>query len=66
MGRITNFLLSRDHLGHRVALKYKGSDMHPSKLGAFLSIAIKVITATYLILKIINLVGMTDPTLTVY
>ena len=66
MGRLHDFFLSRDQLGYNPTLKYKGSDTHHSKVGAFISIGIQVMTATYLILRIISLVAMTDPTITVY
>ena len=66
MGRLAAFLLSCDQLGYNPTLKYKGSDTHHSKVGAFISIAILVMTTTYLILRMISMVAMTDPTITVY
>ena len=40
MGRFLDFILARDELGYDLTLNYKGNDTHPSKVGAFFSIAI--------------------------
>jgi hypothetical protein len=66
MGRLNDFLLSCDQHGYNPTLKFKGSDKHHSKMGAFVSIAIRVLVATYLILRLISMAAMTDPTITVF
>jgi len=48
MGKLIDLLLARDKLGHGLSFNYKGNESHPTKLGAFFSIAIQAMTLIYL------------------
>ena len=39
MGKIEQFLVSRDIFGHKIGVNYKGKDSYQTKLGAFLTFA---------------------------
>jgi len=49
MGKFLDFILSRDKLGHGLSVNYKGSDSHPTKLGALLSIGIQLMAMIYFV-----------------
>ena len=59
--RFRNILMSRDLLGHPLSLNYKGYESFPTKLGAYISIAIQGIVLAYFARKLIALFAMTDP-----
>ena len=63
---LSSFLMSRDVLGHPLSVNYKGSDTFQTKLGAFISICVKALVLTQLILKLLDTVNMSDPSILAY
>ena len=63
---LKDFLLSRDELSHPVTMNYRGGDVFPTKLGAALSIGIKILVLIYLVQDMTELVEMTSPTIESY
>ena len=63
---LLSILLSRDELGHPIMLNYKGDENYPTKLGALLSIAVKVMMLIFLVQKTISVLDMTDPSIDYY
>ena len=55
------FLLSRDLLGHKLLIKYRGNSTYNTYVGSVLSICIYVLVLVQLIQKTANLVDMRDP-----
>ena len=54
-------MLGQDRLGHHFSLNYKGVDTHQTRLGAVLSIGIKILVLIILGVNTIDLIWMTDP-----
>ena len=54
-------LLNLDMFGHPVTLFYQGSDVYKTKLGALISIGVLVLSWSYLYVRIISLLEMSDP-----
>jgi hypothetical protein len=54
-------LLNLDMFGHPVTLFYKGSDVYKTKLGALMSIGVLILSWSYLYVRIVSLVEMSDP-----
>ena len=46
---LLNFLQGFDKFGHSLALTYKGSDKHQTKLGAFITIMIQILVVVQLV-----------------
>ena len=63
---LSSFLMSRDVLGHPLSVNYKGSDTFQTKLGAFISISVQALVLTQLILKLLDLIEMNDPSILAY
>ena len=61
-----SFLLSRDMLGHKIQINYKGNATFNTKLGALMSIFIQVLVLFQLIQLTIDMVQMNDPTILSY
>ena len=55
------FFLARDMLGHPITINYKGEDTYKTKIGAFLSIGVQVMVLIFLTMKMIALIDMSDP-----
>ena len=53
---ILAFLLGFDLMGHNITINFKGNNKHPTKLGAFFSIGIIVLSTIYLVERSISLV----------
>ena len=66
MKSLSSFLMSRDVLGHPLSVNYKGSDTFPTKLGAFISMAVHFLVLAQLGLKLLELVNMSDPSILAY
>ena len=52
------FVLARDSLGHPITMNYRDNDNHPTFLGATLTIVIKSMVLIYLLVVVIDMVGM--------
>lgn len=61
MGGFLNFMLSQDILGHEHSINYMGDVTFNTKLGALLSIIIKILVLYQLVEKSIELLAMSDP-----
>lgn len=66
MGKFIDLILSRDVFGHPLSVNYKGSDIFQTKIGAFFSIVTQLMTLGILVIKSIELVNMSDPSLQLY
>ena len=63
---LTDFLLSRDELSHPVTMNYRGSDVIPTKLGATMSVGIKILVLIYLVQAFNEVFEMRQPTIESY
>ena len=63
---LSTFLINRDNLGHPITVNYKGSDTYQTKLGGFFTIGIRAMMLIYLLITVIALVSMSDPTIITY
>ena len=50
-----------DIFGHPVTVFYKGSDTYKTKLGFLCTFGVFMLTISYLIIKLIAVVAMSDP-----
>lgn len=66
MGKFVDLIMSRDSFGHPLSVNYKGSDNYQTGLGAFFSIVTQFLTLSILVIKSIELVYMSDPSLQLY
>lgn len=60
------FLLSQDMLGHPLSLNYRGDSEYNTKLGAIISIAVRVIVLAQMVQLGIAMFAMTDPSILSY
>ena len=61
----SSFILRRDLLGHPVSINYKGESSYNTYFGSFLSIVIYALVLVQLVQRIIDLINMSDPNITI-
>ena len=61
-----SFLLSRDAMGHAFSINYKGKDTYPTLCGAFLTMAIQVLTLVQLVKLSVEMIEMSEPNIKSY
>ena len=64
--KFLSFLLKRDSMGKTLGVHYKNKDSFPTRLGAILSISVKVMVLIKLVQKSIILLDMSDPSIHSY
>ena len=62
---IANWFTGLDKFGHPINVFFQGGSIYKTKLGAFLSIAVNVLVLGCIIVKLLELVNMSDPSITI-
>ena len=66
MASFLKYFISTDAYGEPVQVKYKGDTSYKTELGAFITLAVRILILTFIAIGVIGLVGYEDPQITQY